>query len=51
MTIGLGVALLGDPFGPRMALGAAVAMTGVLIVALRRNQVLALLMAVRNRVR
>lgn len=51
MTIGLGVALLGDPFGPRMALGAAVAMTGVLIVALRRNQVLALMMAVRNRVR
>jgi O-acetylserine/cysteine efflux transporter len=51
MTIGLGVALLGDPFGPRMALGAAVAMIGVLIVALRRNQVLALMMAVRNRVR
>lgn len=51
MTIGLGVALLGDPFGPRMALGAAIAMTGVLIVALRRNQVLALMMAVRNRVR
>jgi drug/metabolite transporter (DMT)-like permease len=51
MTIGLGVALLGDPFGPRMALGAAVAMTGVLIVALRRNQVLAFMMAVRNRVR
>lgn len=48
-TIALGVALLGDPFGPRMALGTAVALAGVLIIALRRNQVMPLLLAVWNR--
>ncbi len=51
ITIGMGVALLGDPFGPRMAVGSALAMSGVLIIALRRNQVMAMLMAVRNRKR
>lgn len=50
-TIGLGVALMGDPFGPRMVLGSALAMTGVLVVALRRNQVMAILMALRDRAR
>ncbi len=44
-TISLGVAILHDPFGPRMAIGTAVAMSGVLIIALRGNQVMAKLMA------
>ena len=48
-TIGLGVMLLHDPFGPRMMLGTAVALAGVLIIALRRNQVMPLLLAIRNR--
>jgi len=48
-TIALGVALLGDPFGPRMAIGTAVALAGVLIIALRPNQVAPLLLAIRNR--
>lgn len=50
-TIGMGVILLGDPFGPRMALGSALALSGVLIIALRRNQVMAMLMALRDRTR
>jgi drug/metabolite transporter (DMT)-like permease len=48
-TIGLGVAILGDPFGPRMVLGTALALAGVLIIALRRNQVAPLLLAFWNR--
>jgi O-acetylserine/cysteine efflux transporter len=48
-TIALGVALLGDPFGPRMVLGTALALAGVLIIALRRNQVMPLLLALWNR--
>jgi drug/metabolite transporter (DMT)-like permease len=48
-TIALGVAIFHDPFGPRMAIGSAIALTGVLIIALRRNQVMPLLMAIRNR--
>jgi O-acetylserine/cysteine efflux transporter len=48
-TIALGVAITHDPFGPRMALGSAIALTGVLIIALRRNQVMPLLLAIRNR--
>lgn len=48
-TIALGVAILGDPFGLRMAVGTAVALAGVLIIALRRNQVMPLLLAVWNR--
>jgi O-acetylserine/cysteine efflux transporter len=48
-TIALGVAIFADPFGPRMAAGTAVALLGVLIVALRRNQVAPLLLAIRNR--
>lgn len=48
-TIALGVAILGDPFGPRMAIGTAIALMGVLIIALRRNQVMPLLLAVWNR--
>lgn len=48
-TIGLGVLILHDPFGPRIALGTAVALAGVLIIALRRNQVGPLLLALRGR--
>ena len=48
-TIALGVAIFHDPFGPRMAIGSAIALTGVLIIALRRNQVMPLLLAIRNR--
>jgi drug/metabolite transporter (DMT)-like permease len=50
-TIALGVAILHDPFGLRMALGSAVALSGVLIIALRGNQVMPLLLAVWNRAR
>jgi O-acetylserine/cysteine efflux transporter len=49
MTIGLGVALLGDPFGPRMVLGTVLALSGVLIIALRGNQVMPKLLALWNR--
>ncbi|WP_309607049.1 DMT family transporter [Phenylobacterium sp.] len=48
-TIGLGVAIFADPFGPRMAIGSAIALIGVLIIALRGNQVMPLLLAIRNR--
>jgi len=48
-TIALGVAIFHDPFGVRMAAGSAIALTGVLIIALRRNQVMPLLLAIRNR--
>ena len=48
-TIALGVAIFHDPFGPRMAIGTAIALTGVLIVAARRNHVMPLLLAIRNR--
>jgi drug/metabolite transporter (DMT)-like permease len=48
-TIALGVAIFADPFGARMAAGSALALTGVLIIALRRNQVMPLLLAIRNR--
>jgi drug/metabolite transporter (DMT)-like permease len=44
-TIALGMAVLHDPFGLRAALGTAVALAGVLIVALRGNRVMAKLMA------
>jgi drug/metabolite transporter (DMT)-like permease len=48
-TIALGVAITHDPFGPRMAIGSAVALLGVLIIALRPNRVMPLLLAIRNR--
>jgi drug/metabolite transporter (DMT)-like permease len=48
-TIALGVLIMHDPFGPRMAFGAAVALAGVLIIALRPNRVMPLLLAIRNR--
>ncbi|WP_296597293.1 DMT family transporter [Phenylobacterium sp.] len=48
-TIGLGVAAFHDPFGPRMMIGTALALAGVLIIALRGNQVMSMLMAIRSR--
>lgn len=40
LTIALGVAVMGDDFGPRMAAGSALALAGVLMIALRRNKAL-----------
>jgi drug/metabolite transporter (DMT)-like permease len=48
-TIALGVAIFHDPFGLRMAAGTVIALSGVLIIAVRRNQVMPLLLAIRNR--
>jgi drug/metabolite transporter (DMT)-like permease len=48
-TIALGVLIMNDPFGPRMALGAVVALAGVLIIALRPNRMMSVLLAIRNR--
>lgn len=48
-TIALGVLIMSDPFGLKMAVGTAVALAGVLIIALRPNQVAPLLLAWRNR--
>ncbi|MBU1376515.1 MAG: DMT family transporter [Alphaproteobacteria bacterium] len=48
-TIGLSVAVFHDPFGPRMMIGTALALAGVLIIALRGNQLMSMLLAMRNR--
>ncbi len=48
-TIALGVAIFHDPFGLRMAAGTLLALSGVLIIAVRRNHVMPLLLAIRNR--
>ena len=48
-TIALGVAVLDDPFGPRLAIGCALAVAGVLIIALRGSQVMSMLLAMRSR--
>lgn len=48
-TIAMGVAITHDHFDARMALGAAIALTGVLVIALRPNQAMSLLLALRNR--
>jgi O-acetylserine/cysteine efflux transporter len=48
-TIAFGVMLTHDHFDFRMAIGAALALTGVLIVALRRNHVAPLLLLIRER--
>lgn len=48
-TILLGVVVTNDPFGWRMAAGTVLALTGVLIIALRPNRVMPLLLAIRNR--
>jgi drug/metabolite transporter (DMT)-like permease len=49
-TIAMGVAITHDYFDARMALGAALALLGVLIIAVRRNAAMPLLLALRNRV-
>src|SRR5215217_2175035 len=48
-TIGMGVAITHDHFDLRMAIGATLALLGVLIIALRPNRVMPLLMSIRNR--
>jgi O-acetylserine/cysteine efflux transporter len=48
-TIALGVAFTGDVFGPRLAIGTFVALTGVLIIALRRSHVGAVMLWLRER--
>ena len=47
-TIAFGVLITHDHFDTRMAIGAALALTGVLIVALRRNHVAPLLLLFRE---
>ena len=47
-TIGLGVIVTHDVFGPRMAAGAVVALAGVLIIALRGDQIMAPLLFLRR---
>ena len=49
MTIGLGVLITHDHFDVRMGIGTLLALLGVLIIALRKNQVMPLLMLTRNR--
>jgi O-acetylserine/cysteine efflux transporter len=49
MTIGLGVAITHDHFDIKMGIGTILALVGVLIIALRKNQVMPLLMLTRNR--
>jgi len=48
-TIALGVMITHDAFGPRMAIGTAVALGGVLMIALRRNHVMPLVLLLRDR--
>ncbi|WP_421930920.1 DMT family transporter [Phenylobacterium sp.] len=48
-TIGMGVVFTHDVFDLRMAFGTAIALAGVLVIALRPSQAVALLVALRNR--
>lgn len=48
-TIAMGVVFTQDVFDLRMAFGTAVALAGVLVIALRPSQAVALLVALRNR--
>lgn len=48
-TIALGVVFTHDAFDVRMAAGTALALLGVLVIALRRNQLIALALAIRHR--
>jgi len=48
-TIALGVMIMHDPFDLKMAVGSVVALAGVLVIALRRNQVAPLILALRTR--
>lgn len=49
-TIGFGVLITHDHFDMRMAVGTVIALLGVLIIAMRPNQVAPLLLLMRNRV-
>lgn len=49
-TIALGVALTHDAFDVRMAAGTAIALAGVLVIAVRRSQVGALMLWLRERI-
>jgi hypothetical protein len=49
MTIGLGIWLTDDYFDARMAFGAALALVGVFIIAIRPNLRLGTRMLFRNR--
>ncbi|HYG25678.1 MAG TPA: DMT family transporter [Caulobacteraceae bacterium] len=48
-TIGLGILITNDHFDMRMAIGAALALVGVLIIAIRGNSVMPRLLALWNR--
>jgi drug/metabolite transporter (DMT)-like permease len=48
-TIGLGVLITHDAFGPRMALGTVIALAGVMTIALRREHLMAPLALLRGR--
>jgi O-acetylserine/cysteine efflux transporter len=48
-TIAMGVVITHDAFDLRMAIGTAMALAGVLVIALRRNQFIALALAIRHR--
>jgi drug/metabolite transporter (DMT)-like permease len=48
-TIALGVAITHDPFGARMAAGSALALAGVVIIAMRPSRLAPLLLLMRNR--
>ena len=49
LTILGGVVITHDPFGPRMAIGSAIALVGVLIIVLRLSHVMALQQLFRSR--
>jgi O-acetylserine/cysteine efflux transporter len=48
-TIALGVIFTHDVFGPRMAIGTALALAGVVVIALRRKHFIAQALAIPNR--
>lgn len=49
-SVALGVAVTGDPFGVRMAVGTALALAGVLVVAIRGNRTAPEALLIRQRV-
>ena len=51
MTVGLGIAVTGDRFDLRMAMGTGIALCGVMIITLRGNPIMLLARSVRDRLR
>jgi O-acetylserine/cysteine efflux transporter len=51
MTVALGIAVTGDHFDGRMAVGTTMALAGVLIITLRKNHVMPLASLVWDRFR